>query len=129
MPNSTQTKKNRTLGAKRQANNAAIFCCPPQPKNEGRGLKVKDQDRELAALAKALAHPARVKILRHLAQAEGCICGELVLEVGLAQATVSQHLKVLKTAGLIQGTLSGPATCYCLSRSSLSQLKALLGNF
>lgn len=105
------------------------LCCPPPPKNEGRGLKVKDRDRELAALTKAMGHPARVKILRHLAKAEGCICGDLVLEVGLAQATVSQHLKVLKTAGLVQGTISGPATCYCLKRSTFAQLKDLLGEF
>lgn len=104
----------------------AKLCCPPAPKNEGRGLKVKDRDRELAALSKALGHPARVKILRHLALEKGCICGDLVLEVGLAQATVSQHLKVLKTAGLIRGSISGPATCYCLERSVLSSLKAWL---
>jgi ArsR family transcriptional regulator len=108
---------------------SAKLCCPPPPKNEGRGLKVKDQDRTLASLAKALGHPARVKILRHLARAEGCICGDLVLEVGLAQATVSQHLKVLKAAGLVRGTISGPATCYCLERSALSRLSALVGGF
>jgi ArsR family transcriptional regulator, arsenate/arsenite/antimonite-responsive transcriptional repressor len=106
---------------------AAATCCPPPPKNEGRGLKVKDEDRDLAALAKALGHPARVKILRHLAKAEGCICGDLVLEVGLAQATVSQHLKVLKTAGLIRGTISGPATCYCVEPSAFSRLRLWLG--
>jgi ArsR family transcriptional regulator, arsenate/arsenite/antimonite-responsive transcriptional repressor len=105
----------------------AKLCCPPAPKNEGRGLKVKDSDREFAALAKALGHPARIKILRHLAKVEGCICGDLVLEVGLAQATVSQHLKVLKTAGLVRGTISGPATCYCLERSVLGRLQAWLG--
>jgi len=104
------------------------LCCPPSPKNEGRGLKVKDQDRALAALAKALGHPARVKILRHLANVEACICGDLVLEVGLAQATVSQHLKVLKTAGLIRGTISGPATCYCVERSAFGRLQAWLGD-
>lgn len=88
---------------------------------------MKDQDRELAALAKALGHPARVKILRHLAHQKACICGDLVLEVGLAQATVSQHLKVLKTAGLVQGTISGPSTCYCIERSSLNRLKTWIG--
>ena len=103
-------------------------CCPPAPKNEGRGLRVKDRDRELAALAKALGHPARVKILRHLVRQKDCICGDLVLEVGLAQATVSQHLKVLKTAGLVQGTLSGPRTCYCVERGSLARLKAWIGD-
>jgi predicted transcriptional regulator len=104
----------------------AELCCPPPPKNEGRGLKVKDRDRALAALAKALAHPARVRILRHLARAEGCICGDLVAELGLAQATVSQHLKILKTAGLVRGRISGPATCYCLERPALGPLLAWL---
>lgn len=108
---------------------AAKICCSPAPKNEGRGLKVKDKDRELAALAKALGHPARVKIMRHLAGRKDCICGDLVLEVGLAQATVSQHLKVLKTAGLVRGILSGPATCYCVEPTALTKLKAWLGDF
>lgn len=103
-------------------------CCPVPPKNEGRGLKVKNEDRDLAALAKALGHPARVKILRHMAKAAGCICGDLVHEVGLAQATVSQHLKVLKTAGLIRGTISGPATCYCVETSAFSRLRTWLGD-
>ena len=107
-----------------KAKQNAELCCPPAPKNEGRGLKVKDQDRELASLAKALGHPARVKILRHLARRKTCICGDLVLEVGLAQATVSQHLKVLKTAGLVRGTISGPSTCYCIERSALARLGA-----
>jgi len=90
------------------------LCCPPPPKNEGRGLKVKDRDRELAALAKALGHPARIKIMRHLISRKACICGEIVSAVGLAQATVSQHLKVLKAAGLIHGNIKGVATCYCV---------------
>ena len=107
----------------------AVACCPPASKQEGKGLKVKVQDRELAALAKALGHPARVKILRHLAKTKVCICGDLVLEVGLAQATVSKHLKVLKNAGLVQGTISGPRTCYCIERASLDRLKAGLGAF
>ena len=106
----------------------AAVCCPPPPKNEGRRLKVKLQDRELAALAKAVGHPARVKILRHLAKQTGCICGELVLELGLAQATVSQHLKVLKAAGLIRGTISGPSTCYCIERAALDRLGAGLND-
>lgn len=105
------------------------LCCPPAPKNEGKGLRVKDEDRELAVLAKALGHPARIKILRHLARQKACICGDLVLEVGLAQATVSQHLKVLKAAGLVRGTISGPSTCYCLERKSLDRLQAWIRNF
>jgi ArsR family transcriptional regulator len=107
-----------------RAQKDAGLCCPPAPKNEGRGLKVKDQDRELAALAKALGHPARVRILRHLARQKACICGDLVLELGLAQATVSQHLKVLKSAGLVRGVISGPSTCYCIERSAVARLGA-----
>ena len=104
------------------------ICCPPPLKNEGKGLKVKDDDRELAAMAKALGHPARVKIVRYLLATNSCICGDIVGAIGLAQATVSQHLKVLKGAGLIYGTLSGPATCYCVHPEALARLKGLLGS-
>jgi len=97
------------------------------PKNEGRGLKVRDQDRDVALLAKALANPARVKILRHLGHSEASTCGELVQELGLAQATVSQHLKVLKAAGLVRGAVNGPSTCYGLERSSLLPLHTWMG--
>jgi predicted transcriptional regulator len=107
--------------------NQTRICCPPPPKNEGRGLKVKDDDRELAALAKALGHPARVKIIRHLLATDACICGDIVPAVGLAQATVSQHLKVLKTAGLIYGTINGPSICYCVHPDAMARLKGLLG--
>ena len=101
--------------------------CPPAPKNEGRGLKVHDQDRALAALAKALGHPARVKILRHLANADACVCGDIVPEIGLAQPTVSRHLKTLKAAGFIRGPVSGPKSCYCLEPQALARLEKLLG--
>jgi ArsR family transcriptional regulator len=104
-----------------------IICCPP-PKNEGKGLKVKDADRELATLAKALGHPARVRIMRQLLKTKACICGDIVLAVGLAQSTVSQHLKVLKSAGLIHGTIQGPATCYCVHPDAFGRLKTLLGD-
>ena len=100
---------------------------PAPPKNEGRGLKVHDQDRDVAALAKALANPARVKILRHLGHADASTCGELVVELGLAQATVSQHLKVLRAAGLVRGIVNGPSTCYGLERSSLLPLHGWMG--
>ena len=92
-------------------------------------MKVKDQDRELAALAKALAHPARVKILRHLIRSQSCICGDIVSAVGLAQATVSQHLKVLKSAGLIYGQISGPATCYCVHPEPFKKFSQILKGF
>lgn len=102
------------------------LCCAPAPKNEGKRLKVALDDREFATLAKALGHPARVKILRFVAGAEACICGEIVTEVGLAQATVSQHLKVLKAAGLLRGTVSGPKSCYCLESGAIQRLQAHL---
>ena len=84
-------------------------------------------DEELAALLNALAHPVRLRILRLLLARQGCICGAIVAEVGLAQSTVSQHLKVMRTAGLIRGEVDGPRVCYCLDRDGLGRLLALLG--
>lgn len=78
------------------------------------------QDQQLADLAKAIAHPARIAIIRVLAERQSCICGEIVEILPLAQSTVSQHLKELKNAGLVKGTLSGPKTCYCLDYEKLS---------
>lgn len=77
-------------------------------------------DDVLAALAKALAHPARVQILRTLAARGTCVCGQIVDELPLAQATVSQHLKVLREAGLIKGESDGPRSCYCLDAGALA---------
>lgn len=77
-------------------------------------------------LAKALAHPIRLQILAMLKAKKSCICGEIVDELPLAQATVSQHLKVLKEAGFIRGTISGPKTCYCLEPLAIKQLKQLV---
>ena len=73
------------------------------------------KEQELAAFAKALAHPARIAILKVLAQKNECICGEIVEVLPLAQSTVSQHLKELKNAGLIKGTVDGPRSCYCIN--------------
>jgi DNA-binding transcriptional ArsR family regulator len=70
---------------------------------------------ELAAMFKAMAHPARIAILQSLLKRNECVCGSLVDELGLAQATVSQHLKELKNAGLIQGTVEGTRICYCIN--------------
>lgn len=77
------------------------------------GLFTKSQN-EIAAMAKALGHPARIAILQHLIRINACICGDLVEELGLAQATISQHLKELKAVGLIQGTIEGTSICYCI---------------
>jgi ArsR family transcriptional regulator len=84
-------------------------------------------DEELASFAKALGHPARVKILRLLVRKEACICSDIVDELPLAQSTVSQHLKVLKEASLIRGDIDGPRVCYCIEPRALRRLKALVG--
>jgi ArsR family transcriptional regulator len=81
----------------------------------------------LAALAKALAHPARVAILRRLLAQGECVCGEIVSGLPLAQATVSQHLKVLKQAGLIQGEVDGPRVCYCVNPKAVRRIQELIG--
>jgi ArsR family transcriptional regulator len=83
-------------------------------------------DRELARLAHALAHPARVRIVRMLAERGECVCGQIVLGLPLAQATVSQHLKVLKETRLIRGEVDGPRVCYCLDPKVLKRAKDLI---
>ena len=83
----------------------------------------------LSALGRALAHPARVAILGVLARRGTCICGEIVDELPLAQSTVSQHLKVLKEAGLVRGTIEGVSTCYCLDAPAVASARAALDAF
>ena len=73
------------------------------------------KQNKLATMLKALAHPARIAILEHVINSRSCICGDLVEELGLAQATISQHLKELKTAGIIKGTVEGTSVCYCIN--------------
>jgi ArsR family transcriptional regulator len=80
----------------------------------------------LAALAWTVAHPARVRILRILLARTACVCGELVDQMPLAQSTVSQHLKILKGAGLVQGEIDGPKVCYCVNAAGLARLKELV---
>jgi ArsR family transcriptional regulator len=104
-------------------------CCPP-PK-EGPDLRPVEgpqADEELAEFAKAIGHPTRVQILRILVRKSGCVCGDIVDELPLAQSTVSQHLKVLKECGLIRGDVDGPRVCYCIEPRSLRRLKALIGS-
>ncbi|MDF2994544.1 MAG: transcriptional regulator, ArsR family [Xanthobacteraceae bacterium] len=86
-----------------------------------------DTDDLLALRLRALGHPVRLAILRGLARAEKCQCGEIVRGLPLAQSTVSQHLKVLKEAGLITGSIEGPRSCYCLDRAVVAELAAALG--
>ncbi len=84
-------------------------------------------DVALARLAKALGHPTRVTIVRMLSAQGVCNCGDIVCQHPLAQATVSQHLKVLKDAGLVQGEIDGPRVCYCIHPETVKKLKALVG--
>lgn len=91
-------------------------------------LFTEDQN-DFSILAKALAHPARIAILQKVLQSETCINSDLVLETGLAQATVSQHLKELKDAGLIQGTIEGVKICYCINPKKWEEAKHLFADF
>jgi ArsR family transcriptional regulator len=105
----------------------ATACCPePSAKPDLRPVEGKEADDELAALAKAIAHPARVQIIRILLRKAACMCGDIVDELPLAQSTVSQHLKVLKEAGLIRGEVDGPRVCYCVEPRALRRLKVLV---
>lgn len=83
---------------------------------------------ELAKLAWAVAHPARVRIVRLLLSRDTCMCGEIVDEMPLAQSTVSQHLKILKESGLVQGEVDGPKVCYCINGAKLRELKKLVAD-
>lgn len=82
-----------------------------------------EEQNKLAVQLKAIAHPARIAILQELIKANACICGDLVNELGLAQATISQHLKELKNAGLIQGTIEGVSVCYCIEPKAWKSLQ------
>ena len=85
-------------------------------------------DQALAAMAKAIGHPARLRILKILAERRACVTGELLLEIPLAQSTISEHLRILRQAGLIQGEIEGPRTSYCLDREALERFKrAIIG--
>ncbi|SIT93918.1 ArsR/SmtB family transcription factor [Pontibacter indicus] len=81
-----------------------------------------ETQNKTAILFKALGHPARVAIIEHLLKAKSCVCGDIVSELPLAQATVSQHLKELKNAGIIKGTVEGNAVCYCLDENAFEYL-------
>ncbi len=89
-------------------------------------LKADPTAETFAKLAWAIAHPARVQIVRLLIGRQACVCGEIVDCLPLAQSTVSQHLKILKESGLIEGEVDGPKVCYCINPDKLAQLKALV---
>ena len=80
-------------------------------------------------MAKAIAHPARIAILQYLAKANACICGDIVEELGLAQATISQHLKELKNVGLIQGSVEGTSVCYCIDPKTWNRYQKVFSAF
>jgi DNA-binding transcriptional ArsR family regulator len=82
---------------------------------------------EIAQLAKALGHPARVAIIEYLLKVNTCICGDIVNELPLAQPTVSQHLKELKNAGLIKGSIEGTSICYCIDEKGIAKLQSYFG--
>lgn len=87
------------------------------------------QQIEIAALAKVLSHPARVAILQYISKQESCICGDIVEEIGLSQPTISQHLQVIRQAGLLKGTFEGKSICYCLDIERFKELQHLFNQF
>ena len=100
---------------------------PRRPAVSSKALAPDATDEDLASLARAIAHPIRVRILRLLIDLNACVCGELVELLPVAQSTVSQHLKILKDAGLVQGEIDGPKVCYCVHPPTLARLKRLVG--
>jgi ArsR family transcriptional regulator len=88
-----------------------------------------DEQNEIALFAKAFGHPARVAILQHLFKIDTCICGDLVHEIGLAQPTISQHLKELKHLGLIKGNVEGTSVCYCIETKNWTKMKTIMLQF
>ena len=87
------------------------------------------QQNQISAIAKAFGHPARVAILQHLFKINSCICGDLVDVIGLAQPTISQHLKELKKLGIIKGTVEGTSVCYCIDQENWKETALLFNAF
>src|SRR5687768_18371849 len=108
----------------------ATDCCPPEDAQTAAILEAPVDgtaaDEELAVFAKAIAHPVRVRIMRMLARKEARMCSHIVDELPLAQSTVSEHLRILRSAGLVQANENGPRVSYCIVPSALTRLKALL---
>lgn len=88
-----------------------------------------NQQNQLATIAKVLGHPARIAIIQHLIKVNTCICGDLVEEIGLAQPTISQHLKELKNVGIIQGSIEGSSRCYCINKTNWEQFQTMFDTF
>lgn len=102
-------------------------CCPP-PATFPLPASETEANVQLAAFARALGHPARVAIMRLLLRRDGCVVGSIVDALPLAQSTISQHLKHLKEAGLVRGTIDGPRVCYCVEPAALTLLSSLLND-
>lgn len=88
-----------------------------------------DEQNKLASLLKVLGHPARIAIIQYIINQKACICNDLVEELGLAQATISQHLKELKSIGIIQGSIDGKSVCYCINESVWRQIQGEFNTF
>ncbi len=88
-----------------------------------------EDQNELSILFKALGHPARIAILQHILETKSCICGDLVEKFPLSQATISQHLKELKSANIIQGSIEGNSICYCLNPNTLNKISNVITSF
>jgi len=119
----------KTVADAQAGESEPAVCCPP----EGQAVELLTAqvegpaaDNELAAFAKAIAHPTRVRILRMLAKKEARMCSHIVDELPLAQSTVSEHLRILRSAGLVQANENSPRVSYCIVPSALTRLKALL---
>jgi ArsR family transcriptional regulator len=104
----------------------ASECCPPDAPEIAAPTSGPAAEAELAALSKALGHPARVRILKLLLSRELCIAGEIADQLPLAASTVSQHLKILKESGLVKGSIDGPRRCYCVDRTLVARLRSLV---
>jgi len=119
----------KTISDAQACESEPAVCCPPEGQ-AGELLTAQVEgpaaDDELAGFAKAIAHPTRVRILRMLAKKEARMCSHIVDELPLAQSTVSEHLRILRSAGLVQANESGPRVSYCIVPSALKRLKALI---
>jgi ArsR family transcriptional regulator len=113
----------------KKSTEAGPLCCAapePEPQPDLRPVEGPEADEELALLAKAVGHPARVRILRILSNREARVCSQIVGELPLAQSTVSEHLRILKEAGLIRSREDGPRVGYCIHYPALRRFKALV---
>jgi ArsR family transcriptional regulator len=113
----------------KEQSNQNTLCSPtgePCVRADSLGLEGPEGDEELAKMAKAIAHPARVRIVRMLSRKEARVCSQIVGELPLAPSTVSEHLRILKGAGLIRSSQDGPRVGYCINYDALRRLKALV---